>query len=191
MRLMGYHPNNLSTQKTSLWEKNVSSNDLIIIFETMEIDPPTSSYTACTFVRVRDVLSNGGSAGQLWIKLIDVSRSLEIPSDRVVSLQMRISTNTITHSDALYEILESWKAKFSGQAKLPILFHALKNNLLNDSADALRDHFKAAPDEIVKELSDLKISGGEKLLLTSKWLKFQGKDMKVEELRIRKEQIAG
>ncbi|CAL8123925.1 unnamed protein product [Orchesella dallaii] len=142
----------------------------------------------CTFVRVRDLLYSG-SAGQLWIKLIDVARSLEIPSERVVSLQMRISNGTITHSDALYEILESWKAKFSRQATLHTLINVLQNNLLNDSADALRDHFKAA-NEIVNELSTLEYSDGEnlKLLLTSKHLKFQGKVMKVGEV-IRDEKL--
>ncbi|CAL8071065.1 unnamed protein product [Orchesella dallaii] len=137
----------------------------------------------CTVVRVRDVLCDSGCAGQLWVKLIDVARSLDIPSDLLISLQMRISNATITYSDALYQILESWRAKSSSQAKLHILINVLKNHQLADSADALRDHFKATG-EIAKELCACEAPGSEnsKFLLTTKCLQFQGNAMKISEL---------
>ncbi|CAL8124220.1 unnamed protein product [Orchesella dallaii] len=95
---------------------------------------------ACTFVEVRDVLCRCASSAKLRPKLLDIARSLKIPSDSI-SLEREMQNDTITYSGALLKILKAWGEKFSAEAKLHTLIDVLEINGLTKCADDLRMHF--------------------------------------------------
>ncbi|CAL8116869.1 unnamed protein product [Orchesella dallaii] len=120
-------------------------------------DSSSSSYTrhlsvgdeSCTFLEVRDVLYGCASSAKLWPKVLDIARSLQIPTECIISLKKQINTETITYSCALFEILEAWRGKFSADAKLQNLINVLERNDLADCADSLRIHFNQFDDAYV------------------------------------------
>ncbi|CAL8116379.1 unnamed protein product [Orchesella dallaii] len=147
----------------------------------------------CTFTEVGHVLSKSASAEKLWLKLIDVATSLEIPSGCMVSLKKRISTDTITYPSALYEILQAWQQKFTFDATLQNLVKVLQKHELNDCADELQIHFKIFDDAYaVSNLKKLKYGNEASTLkplpdhlkswLNNKIVKFQQHQIKLETL---------
>jgi len=59
------------------------------------------------------------------MSLVDIARSLGVPEDKVIMVKRGLNTETKTHSDALYEILESWRGTVSKDAKLSTLVTVL------------------------------------------------------------------
>ncbi|CAL8124047.1 unnamed protein product [Orchesella dallaii] len=80
----------------------------------------------CTFVEVRDALSHCATAANLWSKLIEIARSLEIPADKIILLKTQTLTQLITYPDALYEILEIWRGKSAANATLQTFINVLE-----------------------------------------------------------------
>ncbi|CAL8124248.1 unnamed protein product [Orchesella dallaii] len=147
----------------------------------------------CAFVQVRDVLYRCASAGELWPKLIDIAKSLQVPIDRIISLETRIPTKMTTYPGALLEILEAWRGKFSAEAKLQNLINVLERNGLADCADSLRIHFNEFDDAyVISTLKKLKSTDKSstwknlpehlKLWMNSKPVKFQGNENTLQEL---------
>ncbi|CAL8124272.1 unnamed protein product [Orchesella dallaii] len=147
----------------------------------------------CTFVQVRDVLYRCASAGKLWSRLLDIAKSLEIPTDTIISLETRIPTKMTTYPGALLEILEAWRGKFSTEAKLQTLINVLESNGLADCADALWIHFNEHYDAyMVSTLEKLKPTAKSstwedlpehlKRWMNSQLVIFQGNKSKLEEL---------
>ncbi|CAL8124506.1 unnamed protein product [Orchesella dallaii] len=196
-----------STPKSNTWEKllnhvrhKINTKPLLMnagatstsnhdqsSLETGDRDHHVVGDKPSTFVEVRDVLTRCAAVNKLWPKLIEVARSLQIPSETLVSLELRISTNIGTNPDALVEILEAWRGKFSSEATLHMFINVLETNGLGDCADALRMHFKAFDDAYV----DLKLKqlGARKNLpdhfkswMNRKIVEFQGNKVKLEEL---------
>ncbi|CAL8124188.1 unnamed protein product [Orchesella dallaii] len=151
----------------------------------------------CAYVEVRDALTRCENVNKLWPKLIEVAKSLKIPDDTVIALKLRIPTKMVTYPDALIEILEAWRGKFSSEATLQMFINVLETNGLTDCADALRTHFNEFDDAYVVStiqnlMSTYKSSTWKnlpdhlKLWMNSKPVKFQGNKKKLEELTAQK-----
>ncbi|CAL8124457.1 unnamed protein product [Orchesella dallaii] len=123
-----------------------------------------NSEKSYTVLEVGDVLLRYcPSSDQLWLKLIQVARSLKIPDDQVFRLNTKLcwpkvmelfGTRTegeglITPTEALFQILEIWQ-NFTVKPTLTTLIDALDTNELHDCSDALRKHFNEFDDEYAR-----------------------------------------
>ncbi|ODM89492.1 hypothetical protein Ocin01_17190 [Orchesella cincta] len=88
----------------------------------------------CTYLRVCDVLRQCSSAGTIWSKLVDLSRSLGLPDDRVAQVNSSLLIGSKTPLSILNEVLQNWRGKVSTNATLWNLTQALENLDLLDGA---------------------------------------------------------
>ncbi|CAL8121037.1 unnamed protein product [Orchesella dallaii] len=93
----------------------------------------------CTFLNIRTILTNSTGSAKLWSELMDLATTLKIRDDIIQTLRTGIIAGLVTRTSALVEILQTWRAQFSSNAKLSTLILALEERGLKDCADSLRN----------------------------------------------------
>ncbi|CAL8131007.1 unnamed protein product [Orchesella dallaii] len=145
-----------------------------------------------TFVKITDILNSSGTSETLWNNLPELSRRLDIPSGICCCMKRRLSTDTATNTEILYEILEAWRMKAARDASIFLLIRVLEKMGLNDSADALRNEMPQHQrnqsklllfkDDIIHSTKWEHLSESLKIEIGEKLIDYQCKKIKLNQL---------
>ncbi|CAL8124668.1 unnamed protein product [Orchesella dallaii] len=112
----------------------------------------------CPFVGVCDALKKSTSVALVYQRWMELGRQLHVPPDKIFSIDRRLAVDTITHNEAIYQVLESWRSVTSSQTTLLELIRVLEYLELQDAADELKKAFGFGSG--VKKLRSHKYSKG-------------------------------
>ncbi|CAL8138503.1 unnamed protein product [Orchesella dallaii] len=135
----------------------------------------------CSYDTVCAVLSKCKSE-ILWSTLVDIARSLDLPTDFIVTIEGNLKLGTKTHRTILNDILVSWRAKHATSATLVNFINVLDSHTLYECGDALRQHFNVASRQLEAIQQPMQQFSSEALRALNFEIRFQGSVMQLHEI---------